>query len=259
VAKLINILAASVGGGVMLGAGIRLGEALAGRDSPQRRDYATDGTLAARLGLIEGRLTHLEGERRTATADEIPVIGSSVDKQTAEIEAKLEALGETSLQLRTELQSWIETSVTTRMADLESRLNAESERTQKQMLDALVDGVQARVMHRIGRLEEELASQSAAMTELRECSIRTEQSMQKLLGGLDRLIVAQHPAPADAEKGNPQDNGSRETVGKSNSVDKDSGAKAAEEAQPPVESQLHAESPPSVEVQPRSRRWAIFG
>jgi hypothetical protein len=27
------------------------------------------------------------------------------------------------------------------------------------------------------------------MTELRECSLRTEESMQKLLGGLDRLIV----------------------------------------------------------------------
>ncbi|HTA45300.1 MAG TPA: hypothetical protein VK789_22785 [Bryobacteraceae bacterium] len=258
-AKLINILAASVGGGFMLGAGIRLGEALAGRGSPQPRDYAADGTLAARIGLIEGRLTHLEGERRTATVEEIPVIQPSVDKHTAELEAKLEALGETSLRLRTELQSWIESSVTTRMADLESRLKAESERTQKQMLDALVDGVQTRVMHRIGRLEEELASQSAAMTELRECSIRTEQSMQKLLGGLDRLIVAQHPAPADPEKGNQQDNGSHETIVKSNSVDNDSGAKGAEEVQPPVESQPDAESQPSADVQPRSRRWAIFG
>jgi uncharacterized coiled-coil protein SlyX len=215
VAKLINILAASVGGGFVLGAGIRLGETLAGRDSPQQPDYETGGILAPRRGATEARPIHVEGERRSTTEEEIAGIPSSVDKPETEIEAKMGGLGETSLRLRTELQSWIEKRVATRMADLESRLKAETERTQKQMLDALVDGVQARVMRRIGKLEEELASQSAAVTELRECSIRTEQSMQKLLGGLDRLIVAQHPGPADAEEEKPLDSASLESSGKS--------------------------------------------
>jgi hypothetical protein len=102
--------------------------------------------------------------------------------------------------LRGELQGWLEESVAARMAEVESRLQAESERDRKQMLDAFVENVQSRVIQRISHLEEEVAGQSAAMSELRECSLRTEQSIQKLLGGLDRLVVKEHAAkvpPAD--------------------------------------------------------------
>lgn len=243
----------------MLGAAIRLGEALAGNDPGQQRDHESDGILASRLDVIEGRLTRLEGEDHPAAAEESPVMRSAVELQTAEIETKLETPGEIGLRLRGELQSWLESSVSTRMTDLESRLKAESERTQKQILDALVEVVQARVMHRIGKLEDELASQSAAMTELRECSIRTEVSMQKLLGGLDRLIVAQQPTPADTEKVRQFDTTGQEQSGNSNPVPGDSGGKATSEAEPPVESTSETESQPVVELLPRSRRWAIFG
>ncbi len=102
------------------------------------------------------------------------------------------------MRLRGELRGWLEESVGARMVEVESKLKAESERSQRQMLDAFVDGVQTRVMNRISRLEEEVSGQSAAMAELRECSLRTEQSMQKLLGGLDRLIIAQPSSPAGA-------------------------------------------------------------
>jgi len=38
-------------------------------------------------------------------------------------------------------------------------------------------------MQRISRLEEQVAGQSAAVQELRECSLRTESSVQKLSAG----------------------------------------------------------------------------
>jgi uncharacterized coiled-coil protein SlyX len=96
--------------------------------------------------------------------------------------------------LRGELQGWLEESVATHVAEVELRLQAESERDRKQMLDAFVENVQMRVIQRISHLEEEVAGQSAAMSELRECSLRTERSIQKLLGGLDRLVVKEHAA-----------------------------------------------------------------
>ena len=64
-------------------------------------------------------------------------------------------------------------------------------------MEALVDGVQARVAHRISRLEEEVSMHSeSAMTELRACSMRTEASIERLAGSLDRLLTARPAFPA---------------------------------------------------------------
>ena len=252
-AKLITILAASVGGGLLLGAGIRLGEAIVNSDLPPRRDLETDDQLAVRLGALEERLRNLEPENPAFTANGASHPDSRIDIQAAEVAAirsqlnrddrELEALSEIGLKLRSELRGWLEESVGARMADVESKLRAESERSQKQMLDAFVDGVQTRVMNRIARLEEEVGGQSAALTELRECSLRTEQSMQKLLGGLDRLIIAQPSSPADTP---PPEATPHE--------------KAFDPGQNRPEARPNpAEPEPPAEPQPKSRRWGIFG
>jgi uncharacterized coiled-coil protein SlyX len=163
-ASLIKILAASVGSGIVLGAGIRLGEALAtqipvGESEP-------GGLLAQRLDELENRVTAL-----TPREDTPETVAASAET------------------VREELRIWLESTVSERIADVESRLKTETARGQKEILDVFAEGVEKRVIQRISRLEEEVASQSAAMNELRECSLRTERSVQKLLGGLDRLIA----------------------------------------------------------------------
>jgi hypothetical protein len=202
--KLIKILAASVGGGLVLGAGIRLGEAIAGQIPVSGGEPGPK--LAERLGELENRLLSLEAESPAAAV-------SDPEK--------------TTLGLRGELRDWLEESVTVRMAEVETRLRTESERGQKQMLDAFAESVQTRVMHRISRLEEEVAGQSAAMNELRECSLRTERSVHQLLGGLDKLIVRNAPAVEEVPA-------------------------AAPEPPPVIE-------PPAFEARPKSSRWKIFG
>ena len=201
-AKLIKILAASVGGGLVLGAGIRLGEAIAtfvgseqDTDSPSHSPK-----LARRLGELEIRLQTLEAESGIVAQSEAI---SAVRAQIKAENLQAEALSATSLRLRGELQGWLEESVATHLAEVEARQRAESERGQKQMLDVFVENIQSRVIRRISQLEEEVAGQSAAMSELRECSLRTERSIQKLLGGLDRLVL-KPPAPA-AEEGPSQE------------------------------------------------------
>jgi hypothetical protein len=49
--------------------------------------------------------------------------------------------------------------------------------------------------HRISLLEKEVANHSAGLFELRECSLRTERSLQKLLLSIDRLITPAQAAP----------------------------------------------------------------
>lgn len=276
-AKLIKILAASVGGGIMLGAGIRLGEAIAGGELTHRqeREKEAEGKLAARLGALEGRLRNIESERAEESPGppaEVSSPGSRIEDQAAEVAAirsqlsmgnrELETLSEISVRLRGELRTWIEESVGARMADVESKLKAESERSQRQLLDAVVESVQTRVTHRISRLEEEVAGQSAAMAELRDCTMRTEQSMQKLLGGLDRLIVAQPPPLADIPvpvqlpaRDVPAEGGGVkvEATVEAETTTRAEEPKTPEEAQPLVEWKLPAEP------RPKSRRWSIFG
>jgi hypothetical protein len=165
VPRLISILAASIGGGLMLGAGIRLAEAMAAQDQVPQPDK-----LAERIGDLESRVLTLEAQKPTAIV--------------------------------------LEESVASRMAEVEIRVQEESARSRKETVDAIVESVQTRVVQRISRLEEEVAAQSAAMSELRDCSLRTERSLQRLLGGLERLIVkdARQPEPGSggAHGSNPQ-------------------------------------------------------
>jgi uncharacterized coiled-coil protein SlyX len=249
-AKLLKILAASIGGGLVLGAGIRLGEAVAAQHPALRLEGADK--LAERLGEMEERLLSLEAESPAA-------IVSRFERQAAEVSAvhtrldteglQIEALGESSRRIRAELQDWLDESVAARMAEVEARLKTESERGQKEVLDAFADSVQTRVIHRISRLEEEVASQSAAMTELRECSLRTELSIQKLLGGLDRLILKDLPASEEAVNPLPAD-AAEPVAATPESISQESGPQPG--ASPTVE-------PPAFEVRPKSSRWKIFG
>jgi uncharacterized coiled-coil protein SlyX len=173
-ARFIKILAASVGGGLVLGAGIRLGEAIANWEPAADTDPAE--RLTERLAALEGRLQHLETVPAVAQAPQRQPSSAPVDSRHAE------------------LQDWIQQSIASRMGELEIRLRAESERDGQQMLDTIVQSVQTRVIHRITELEDKVAGQSEAMNELRECSLRTERSVQKLLGGLDKLIAGPEPS-----------------------------------------------------------------
>jgi hypothetical protein len=226
-AKLIKILAASVGGGLVLGAGIRLGEAIAAQipvsGEPGHK-------LAERLGELENRLLSLEAESPAAAEGSDP--------------------GNTPLGLRGELRGWLEENVGVRMAEVETRLRTESERSQKQMLDAFAESVQTRVMHRISRLEEEVAGQSAAMNELRECSLRTEQSVHKLLGGLDKLIVRSPPAAQETV----------ETVEEAVEAVTPAAPPPSAGPEPPPVTAPPVIAPPAFEAPPpRTSRWKIFG
>ena len=271
----------------MLGAGIRLGEALASQLPASAME--SDHKLAERLGELENRLQSLEAENPAAIDSRPEFEQQAFEKQSSEkqttdesaVRAQLDAEGrhidevnQTALRLRGELREWLEESVTARMAEVETRLRTESERGQSQMLDAFAESVQTRVIQGISRLEEEVASQSAAMNELRECSLRTERSVHKLLGGLDRLIVKNPPVAegAGGDLNPPPAIGSNTTAATTSAESSPlpgaelpgaglpgaelpgGGAVPAAGPEPPP-----AIEPPSFEGRPKSSRWKIFG
>lgn len=236
-AKLINILAASIGGGVVLGAGIRMVERMTvERMAADRADLpGGPGELLGRLDSLEQRLARVENAASAVTAcppESAPAVevAAAMDHAFSSVHSRLHAqqaevdgmrtqlasanLGIAHLQrkdelLREELRGWVDENVRERLAAAEVKLQRSIESTQKSTLDALVEGVQTRVIARISKLEEEVAGQSAAMADLRECSLSTERSMQKLLEGIDRLVATQarsetrierHPDPAPAPR-----------------------------------------------------------
>jgi uncharacterized coiled-coil protein SlyX len=262
VAKFINILAASVGGGILLGAGIRLGEAMVGREPAPTRDSEGGGRLETRLSALEDRLVNLEtagpgagdarAERQTGAV-------AAIRSELAREDERVAALSQIGAQLRVELRGWLEQSVGSRMADVEAKLRSESEDARKQMLDAFAESVQTRVTQRIFRLEEEVAGQSAAMAELRDCSLRTEQSLQKLLGGLDRLLVPRPvPTPADSPSEERAIGRNGKTAGDSADLEPRPEPSQARESGPESRVEEALSDPAAQEVQQNPRRWRIF-
>ena len=228
-AKLFKILAASIGGGVVLGAAIRLVEKMASNRAELPHGA---GQLLGRMDSLELRLARIDAGNPPAGRSSRPATDPAAPDTTAEDDVAVEAaatmdhaftslhnrlnaqqadvdairaqlasanlgiaqLNQKKENLREELRGWVDENIQQRMFVAEEKLQRSIESSQKNTLDALVEGVQTRVILRISKLEEEVAGQSAAMADLRECSLSTERSMQKLLEGIDRLVATQSRA-----------------------------------------------------------------
>lgn len=258
-AKLIRILAASLGGGLVLGAGIRLGERLVsqGAIGGEGSGGEAAGKLSERLGQLEGRLSSLETARTGEPVSDIDLreIESRIDEQAKTVSAvrvrldsgarQAETPQQTEERLRIEMRAWMDQRVDERLRGVESKLRRENDEAQREMLNAVVESVQTRVILRISKLEEEVAGQATGMQELRDCTLRTEQSMHKLLGGIDRLISAQSA----------RDAGAAQPAAAAEPERPATGTVAGEPATP-----VKPESAPGdtgSEIRPR--RWNIFG
>jgi hypothetical protein len=165
VKKLIQLLAVSAGGGLLLGAGLKLGER-------RREGSVVSSEEADRIDLFLTRLEALERRIDTLQPDRA--------HHAANGEA---AHGHLSQESEIEEQ----------FAAMESRLRRELGLRSEDGIGLVARGIEKRLDERMGPLEAELASQRASVIELREYSLRTERSVQKLLDGVDRLVAAQAP------------------------------------------------------------------
>jgi uncharacterized coiled-coil protein SlyX len=82
---------------------------------------------------------------------------------------------------------------------LEQRLSSLEQRlSQAAFFEQGSEALEDRINRKITRLETDLAGQMSAITELRECSLRNEETVRRLLATLERLIgseLARTPGP----------------------------------------------------------------
>ena len=221
-AKLINILAASIGGGLVLGASIRLGEAIGSRaarqadeDQPARTPEQNQPAhsarteqnklgdlLVARLDRMEGRLSRISEPKAQPTPVEwqkiLAGMGARIDLQQAEVESirqqmtratrGFESAGDLAGNLRDEMHRRLSQDLDQRVAAVEEKLQRSMEAAHRETVEAVATVLETRVTPRISRLENDVTGQTAAVTELQECSLKTERSIQRLLVALERVI-----------------------------------------------------------------------
>lgn len=155
--KIMHLLAVSAGGGLLVGAGIRLAE-------KSRRSEASVDRLSPFLARIESLENRIDLYVSPVDAD--PEIvererGSSLDEIAAHIVV------------------------------LEKRLRQDLEHRHGERMDRLSDALEKRLTQRIVPIEAEMENQQAAVGQLRDLSLRTEASLQKLLEGIEKLVASQ--------------------------------------------------------------------
>jgi hypothetical protein len=173
-AKLLKIFVASVGGGMALGWGAR-----ALKHAGERQLAAADlGSLPDRpTPALERRLSQMEHRLR-----QIEVPGSSFGRSP-----------ETSLD--SALQS-AEKKLSTAASTLRLTVEREvREHLQTEAVSAVEHALAGSLGQRLEQLETTVETHESRMQELRDCSLRTEQNLQKLMAGIERLVSAQTRPP----------------------------------------------------------------
>jgi uncharacterized coiled-coil protein SlyX len=209
--KVLKTLAISFGGGLALGAGMRLAQGPAKSRSEPRLNL---DPLFTRLKSVENRIVEMESlERETPRASAAMPPGVP-EKTLAAFESRLAAqltdvqqlrgeirhvdqrLGELDVQLPILIQS----TVDVRFREVEQKLQQDFEEAQSRSMTAFAETLQSKVVERISTLETNLAEQSHVIGKLRDASVRSDENLQKMLAGIERLVdqtkSPQSPPPA---------------------------------------------------------------
>ncbi len=171
--RLTKTLLASLGGGILLGTGLKLGEALSSGALARTASSSDDQTarrILRRIRHIEARLESFEARPGGSSREgKAATHLRSLQAQMAMLEREIGQLG----------------------GEPAERVAHEGSPPAEGLVSSLADSIQARVINRIVKLEEETASQSTALRELQACTVKTEKSVQRLIAGLDRWLSSQ--------------------------------------------------------------------
>jgi len=193
----LKTLAISFGGGLALGAGMRLTQG----PVKSRPEPGVDlDPLLARLKSVESRIVRME----TTVPASAPAAAPSpvVEKTLAAFESRLAAQFNDVQHLRGEIRGVdqrlvemdaqlpviIQSTVDVRFREAERKLQQDFEEAQNRSMAAFVDTLQTRVVERISTLESNLAEQFNAIGKLRDTSLRTDENLQKMVAGIERLV-----------------------------------------------------------------------
>ncbi len=202
----LKTLAISFGGGLALGAGIRLTQGPA----RSRREPDVDlDPLLSRLQTVESRIVEMESgaHAEPTPAGPLPtdVLGKTLMAFEARLAAQVNDVGQLRDDMRrvdqcladldTQLPVLVQSTVDVRFQQAEQKLRHDFEEAQSRSMTAFVDTLQTKVVERISTLEVNLAEQSQAIGKLRDASVRSDENLQKMLVGIERLVDQSRASP----------------------------------------------------------------
>jgi hypothetical protein len=207
--SLIRGLALTLGGGLAVGLGIKIGQSSAPPLTPA--EPVDFGPVLDRIEGVESRIGSVESAHAEAIAqlkDAGPMIIPSVHEleqqvqaQSNQVEAlraeiaraarksdeRIDDLGYSVNSLESKIPGLIEQSMKPRFDELHERVQREMAETASQTLEVFADRIQARVVEKITSIEGDLARQSENIKDLRDYSLKTDQNLQRLLVGVESL------------------------------------------------------------------------
>jgi len=207
----LKTLAITFGGGLALGAGFRLGQ----ESHKSRKDSNLElDPLLGRLKSVENRIIQIETTARAAQSAALhaesptpaPVVQTlaafetKLAAQVSEVERlrnQVRTVDQRVNELDSHLPLIVQSTVDVRFHEVEARLQQEFELAQSRSMEAFVSTLQDKVVDRISTLEFNLAEQSHAIGSLRDTSLKTDENLQKMLVGIERLVdQTRTPAPS---------------------------------------------------------------
>ncbi|PYT31786.1 MAG: hypothetical protein DMG57_03930 [Acidobacteria bacterium] len=210
----LKTLALTFGGGLALGAGFRLGQ----ESHKSRKDSNLElDPLLGRLKSVENRIIQIETTARVAQSATLhaesptpaPVVQTlaafetKLAAQVSEVERlrnQVRTVDQRVNELDSHLPVIVQSTVEVRFHEVETRLQQEFEQAQSRSMEAFVSTLQDKVVDRISTLEFNLAEQSHAIGSLRDASLKTDENLQKMLVGIERLVdQTRTPAPPAVE------------------------------------------------------------
>jgi TolA-binding protein len=219
--SLIKGLALTLGGGLALGVGFKMGQGVAPvGDLPESPNLEP---ILDRLEKMETTVANVEQVLNAPSPMVLtPVLElqNQVKSQRSELESlraqilqvdrshasRMEDLSQTVSGLEQRIPGLIDESIKPRFDEMHERVQREMQETASQTLELFADRIQSRVVEKITSIESDLGRQSEAINALRDSSLKTDESMQKLLAGVESLadkISGKFEAPVESGRSAP--------------------------------------------------------
>lgn len=219
--SLVKGLALTLGGGLAVGLGIKLGQSSAPPAPVETVDF---GPVLDRIEGVENRIVTVEAalkepgpmvipslhelEERVATqGSQVEALRAAFQRSIEMHDSRIDKLGYAVDSLETKLPELIDQGIKPKFEEMHDRVQREMQETASQTLELFADRIQSRVVEKITSIEGDLGRQSDAINDLRDYSLKTDQNLQRLLAGVENLAdkinrkfdaVPEVPRPAPA-------------------------------------------------------------
>jgi uncharacterized coiled-coil protein SlyX len=218
--SIVKGLALTLGGGLAVGLGIKIGQSSAPPAPVETVDF---GPVLDRIEGVENRIVTVEAalkepgpmvipslqeleDRVSSQSNQVEALRAAFQRATEVHDSRIDKLGYAVDGLEARLPELIEHSIKPKFEEMHERVQREMQETASQTLELFADRIQSRVVEKITSIEGDLGRQSDAINDLRDYSLKTDQNLQRLLAGVENLadkINRKFDAAADVPRTTP--------------------------------------------------------